>query len=218
MEVNDYLKKVGLENVEVFKDSFLEEELKLISIEEASLNEEEKQKLYVYKIPKVSEDGTCTLPDELQDEPYDVRKKFENDSEMIFTKKIVELLKEQTASEWAGIYKKIGNDLIKLYYLGTASRPEFPLSDEFAKISNNSKVGMTGKAIIVNDVEEHVKQGKSYYSCDNKVKSELCLPILKDGKIWGIIDMEAFNKKHFSDQRIFRVAMIGLYFIEKIKN
>ncbi len=216
MNVKEYLDSIGLDKTEEFKDTFLEEELKLITVEAVSLTDEERKQLYTYPIPKISEDGSCTLPDQLEDEPYDVSRKFNDDRKMVFIKKIVELLKEQTASEWAGIYKKINDKLVKLYYIEAPSRPEFPLTEDFAKISNNSKVGMSGKAILVNDVEAHVEQGKAYYNCDNKVKSELCLPILVNGKVWGIIDLEAFNKKHYSDQRIFRAAMIAVYFSEKI--
>src|SRR3989344_6572213 len=204
MNAKGYLDSIGLDKTEEFKDTFLEEELKLIPVEDVSLADEERKQLYTYPIPKISEDGTCTLPDQLEDEPYDVSRKFNDDRKMMFIKKIVELLKEQTASEWAGIYKKIDDSLVKLYSIGSPSRPEFPLTNDFAKTSNNSTVGITGKAIVVNDVEAHVEQGKAYYNCDSKVKPELCLPIIIDGKVWGVIDLEAFNKKHYSDQRIFR--------------
>ena len=89
--------------------------------------------------------------------------------------------------------------LVKLAYYGAASRAEFPLSSEFAKISNNSTVGLTGKAKVINDVAAYLGTGGEYYTCDPKVQAEACLPLYnQSGKIIGIVDAEDFNKNVFT--------------------
>jgi hypothetical protein len=42
--------------------------------------------------------------------------------------------------------------LMKLAYTGAPSRAYFPLTEEFAKSSNNSTVAMTGNTGIIQDV------------------------------------------------------------------
>src|SRR5206468_690344 len=99
-----------------------------------------------------------------------------------------------------GIYRKTQmrngeTVLVKESYLGVMSRPEFPLTQEFAEHSNNSTVGLTGKAVIIQDVRAHAGP---YYNCDSKVNSELCVPIInQNNAIIGIIDAESFKPNHF---------------------
>ena len=65
-------------------------------------------------------------------------------------------------------------------------------------MSNNSTVGLTGKARIINDVGVYLSAGGEYYTCDPKVQSEACLPIFaSDGSLIGIVDSEAFGKNVF---------------------
>ena len=106
-------------------------------------------------------------------------------------------------SNWFGIYQKRQNSaggsvLVKLSYFGEPSRAEFPLTPEFAAISNNSSVGLSGKARIINDVPAYLQLGGEYYTCDPKVLAEACLPLLNEaGQVVGIIDSEAFDKDVF---------------------
>lgn len=216
MNTTEYLDAIGLET-ETVVDKFFLDELKMVEPEATTLTGEDKERYYSYPIPKIMGDDTCSLPDQLEEQPYDLRKHFNDDKMIVFFNRIVELLQEQTAAEWVGIYKKIDNKLVKLAYRGTPSRPEFPLTEDFAKKSNNSKVGMTGKAIVVKNVQEWVEEGKAYYNCDSKVKSELCIPILIGGKIWGIFDLEAFDKSHFTERRICTVVETCLYLEKYLK-
>ena len=52
MNAKGYLDSIGLDKTEEFKDTFLEEELKLIAVEDVSLADEERKQLYTYPIPK----------------------------------------------------------------------------------------------------------------------------------------------------------------------
>ena len=111
-----------------------------------------------------------------------------------------------------GIYKKLntksGPALVKLAYRGSPSRAEFPLTKKFAEHSNNSTVGLSGKAVLVDNVEKYIEEGKPYYECDNKVQSELCVPIFSEKrKIIGIIDLESFQKNFFENKKIIQTAL-----------
>ena len=69
---------------------------------------------------------------------------------------------------WTGTCKKFGSRLVKLAYVGVPCRAEYLLTEEFAKTINNSKVGLTGRASVINDVEAHLSKGGAYCKCDEK--------------------------------------------------
>lgn len=126
--------------------------------------------------------------------------------------KIVEFLQKEIGSDWTGIYKKLntqtGKALVKLAHQGIASKLEFPLTEEFAKHSNNSTVGLTGKAVLVDNVKKHLKNGKPYYRYDLNSQSELCMPILLgDKEVIGILNLESFKENFFDDKKIIKAAI-----------
>src|SRR4029077_4003415 len=88
--------------------------------------------------------------------------------------------------------------LVKVSYVGRASRAEFPLTTEFAQRSTNSTVGLTGRSTVIDDVSKHVEAGGGFYVCDDGVQSEACVPIL-DGayQVVGIVDAEAKDSAFF---------------------
>ena len=153
-----------------------------------------EQDLLSFKVPRLTPEGTCSASHELEEKPYDLRAILKiNDKEQ----------EEITAlkSDWIGIYQIATNAdgeqvLAKLAYKGIPSRAEFPLNEEFAKTSNNSTVGLTGKALVIDSVKDF--EGP-YYTCDSAVNSEACLPIFNSDKtkVIGIIDAESFSENYF---------------------
>lgn len=125
---------------------------------------------------------------------------------------IKENVSKATHVDWFGIYRKLRNSngeivLAKESYFGVFSRPEFPLTEEFAKKSNNSTVGLTGKAIVIQDVYAH---SGAYYKCDGKVQSEFCVPILdKSNSVIGILDAESLPKNFYTDERLLQIAKVA---------
>jgi L-methionine (R)-S-oxide reductase len=109
--------------------------------------------------------------------------------------------------DWIGVYRKVDHDglaqLVKESYLGAPSRPFFPLTEEFAQGSNNSWVGLNGKAKLVQDITQY--QGP-YYECNSLVLSELCAPIFFKDQVIGIIDVESHSKDFFTPERVLAVA------------
>ena len=119
---------------------------------------------------------------------------------------VVTRLSMMTGADWVGIYQRRavrgGESLVKLAYRGRASRAEFPLTEAFAQGSTNSRVGLDGMALVIDDVAMHVATGAGFYVCDSAVQSEMCLPIFDEtGKTIGIIDAEAEPLAFFNEER-----------------
>jgi L-methionine (R)-S-oxide reductase len=100
--------------------------------------------------------------------------------------------------------------LVKLAYRGSPSRAEFPLTEEFAAHSNNSSVGLTGHARVIQDVVSYAAAGGQYYTCDPSVMAEVCLPLFCNGHVCGIIDAETAVKDFFTPTALCRVVAFAL--------
>lgn len=181
---------------------------------------EQRDALYRYRVPKVSTDGVCSIHDQLAPEPYDLEVAIGRRDERLTRSlralgALVETVMQETQTGWVGVYQKrrmpSGPALVKLAYRGEASRAEFPLTEAFAAKSNNSAVGLSGKARLLNDINAHVRQGGAYYECDPKVSSEVCLPIFEsDGSICGIVDAESARPAHFTPERLAWFVALAL--------
>ncbi len=179
--------------------------------------------LYRYEVPLMSEDGTCSLIDEMNPVAYDLAKILGGENEATTRKlKLLNILVTRanmvTGSDWVGIYQRrrlvSGSEaLVKLAYRGRPSRAEFPLNAEFAQRSTNSEVALSGQAKLIDDVSAFVAEGGGFYVCDDAVQSEFCVPLLDaDGTVIGIIDAEASPKAFFNADRqaaIVAMAMVA---------
>ena len=176
-----------------------------------------------YQIPELGEGGACSIFAQLQPEPYDLIKTLSADSArctihsttaLTNLQAITNYYQQHTNLDWFGIYQSRVNQqseavLVKLAYYGAESRPEFPLTVEFAEYSNNSTVGLSGVAKVINNVADYVAGGGEYYTCDPKVSAEACLPLFdQSGKIVGIIDAEDFNNNVFTADAIALLVAI----------
>jgi putative methionine-R-sulfoxide reductase with GAF domain len=177
--------------------------------------------LYTYPVPMLSEDGTCSIVDEMAPVPYDLTGILGGRSEqttrrLALLERLVERAQETTGADWIGIYQKRTNAagipvLVKVSYVGRPSRAEFPLTHEFAEKSTNSTVGLTGRATVIEDVSRYVEAGGGFYVCDDGVQSEACVPILDDDRqVVGIVDAEAKPKGFFGSERLAVIAALAL--------
>jgi putative methionine-R-sulfoxide reductase with GAF domain len=177
--------------------------------------------LYSYSVPMLTEDGTCSIVNEMAPVPYDLGAILGGRSEqttrrLALLERLVERVQETTGADWVGIYQNRVNSagvpvLVKLSYVGRPSRAEFPLTREFAEKSTNSTVGLTGRATVIDDVSKHVEAGGGFYVCDEGVQSEACLPILGEGReVEGIVDAEAKPRSFFGAERLAVVAALAL--------
>ncbi len=191
------------------------------------LEEEEIKSLYTYRVPEQHEDGTCSVTDALREEPYSLASRLlgmeapvewstlalhPHTIRLWRLRRLVRKLRRDTGVQWLGVYRIVAGKqgfpvLVKEAYDDdppSPSRAEFPLTAEFEQKSNNVRVALSGRPILIQDVEEH--RGP-YYQCDGRVQSEFCCPILSpSGRCFGIIDSEAHAKGHFTAEHI---ALIG---------
>lgn len=177
--------------------------------------------LYSYQVPMLSDDGSCSLIEELAPQPYDLTdilggRNEANKRKLLLLNQLVEHATQLTGADWLGIYQARQNNmantvLVKLAYRGRPSRAEFPLNAEFAKGSTNSTVGLNGHAKVIDDVAAFTAEGGGFYVCDDAVQSETCLPIFDEaGKIIGIIDAEASPKAFFNSDRLSNLVAMAL--------
>jgi putative methionine-R-sulfoxide reductase with GAF domain len=182
--------------------------------------------LFRFPVPELGEDGACSLLDTLAPEPYDLTAWFGAPSAPAHEALrnlavLLESTNHQVAADWLGVYAVRGSDddarLVKLSYLGRHSRAEFPLTEDFAAKSNNSRVGLSGWGAVIDDVEQWCQLGGGYYTCDPAVQSEVCLPVLDaEGKVLGIIDAEASSKAYFDAERLAWLAALAAVLSEPL--
>lgn len=213
MLIASYIERSGLR--EWAELDYLEIEREIQWLEHVLDEQPAAEVQWQYLVPELGEGGACSLFGQLADEPYDLSqilggRTAGNKQALQQLQRFCHAFQQRTGMEWFGIYQARVNAeqqpvLVKLVYYGAASRAEFPLSAEFARYSNNSSVGLTGKARVINDIPQYLARGGDYYTCDPKVQAEACLPLFdQSGKIVGIIDAEAFQ------QNVFHPASLAL--------
>lgn len=168
--------------------------------------------LYRYTVPMLSEDGSCSLIEEMDPTPYDLAvllggRSEETTRRLQLLNRVVDRATAVTGADWLGIYQKRARPglppaLVKLAYRGRPSRAEFPLTPEFAQGSTNSTVGLEGTARVIHDVAAYTAAGGGFYVCDDAVQSEACLPIIAGGAVVGILDAEAAPRNFFTPRRL----------------
>jgi len=176
-------------------------------------------RLYQVKVPKLSADGSCSLHGELDPTPYDLGlvlggRETRTSMCLLILDELLEHVANRTGIEWLGVYQvrpvKNGRALVKLAYSGKHSRAEFPLTDEFAKQSNNVAVALSGQPRVIQDVKAHVAAGGAYYECDPDIVSEACLPLFDaKGSVIGILDAESAMKNAFVGDRLAALVVLA---------
>jgi putative methionine-R-sulfoxide reductase with GAF domain len=216
-----YLRSAGLAQVEGHEGEVALAVADLLEAMAERIAVDDPASLYTYPVPMLSEDGTCSVLDELAPVPYDLTGILGGRTEqatrrLALLERLVERAQETTGSDWLGIYQRRVNTarlpvLVKLAYVGRPSRAEFPLTREFAEGSTNSTVGLTGRALVIDDVKRHVDAGGGFYVCDDTIQSEACLPILDgNGGVAGIVDAEAKPASFYGPTRLAILAALAI--------
>ncbi|EFC40528.1 predicted protein [Naegleria gruberi] len=179
----------------------------------------EETKLFQYSVPKKVQGGGFMCSRVMDEKPFDLFEqvfvKFMENCEkrelaryVHLLYKLVNAIQQQVGCDWMGIYRNFEGCLYKMSYYGKYSRADFPIDEEHAKSSTNSFVALNRVVVTLDDVNSASDSGQPYYSCDVKVQSECCAPILdiQNGTTLGIIDAEAHNAHYFTlERRIFIV-------------
>jgi putative methionine-R-sulfoxide reductase with GAF domain len=219
--IRGYLRAAGLESL-VGREEHVERAVRdLMDAMSEKVPVSDPASLYMYSVPMLTGDGTCSIVDQLAPVPYDLTGILGGRSEqatrrLALLERLVERVQETTGSDWVGVYQRRANAagtpvLVKLAYVGRPSRAEFPLTPEFAERSTNSTVGLTGRATVLDDVGKHVEAGGGFYVCDDGIQAEACVPILDaERQVVGIVDAEAKQKGFFGADRLAVVAALAL--------
>jgi L-methionine (R)-S-oxide reductase len=220
--IRRYLRTAGLESL-VGREEAVDRALRdLIEAMTEKVEIADLDSLYRYTVPLLSEDGTCSVVDQMSPTPYDLTPMLGGRSDqttrrLALMERLVERVRETTGADWIGIYQRRANGaggelLVKLSYVGRPSRAEFPLTREFAERSTNSTVGLTGRSTVIDDVGKHVEAGGGFYVCDSGIQSEACVPILGEGgdDVLGIVDAEAKPRGFFGSERLAIIAALAL--------
>lgn len=85
-------------------------------------------------------------------------------------------------SVFAGFYLYDGTKLILGPFQGNVSCVRIPLGKGVC-----GEVAQEKKTIIVGDVTKHT----NYISCDSKARSEIVVPMIKDHKLIGVLDLDS---------------------------
>jgi L-methionine (R)-S-oxide reductase len=218
--ITQYLRMAGLESLLGREADVERAVLDLMEAMGEKVEISDPDSLYRYQVPMLTEDGACSIVDELAPVPYDLSAILGGRSDqatrrLALLERLVERTQETTGADWIGVYQRRANGaglpvLVKLAYVGRPSRAEFPLTREFAERSTNSTVGLTGRATVIDDVAKHVEAGGGFYVCDDGVQSEACVPVLAGGDVVGIIDAEAKPRGFFGADRLAVVAALAL--------
>lgn len=219
--IRGYLRAAGLESLEGREEDIELAIHDLVATLSGKAALDDASSLYTYRVPMLSEDGTCSILDEMAPVPYDLSAILGGRTEQTTRRLallggLVRRILETTGADWAGIYQRRMNAagvpvLVKLAYSGRPSRAEFPLTREFAERSTNSTVGLTGRATVIEDVSRHVEAGGGFYVCDDGIQSEACVPILDEARaVAGIVDVEARPTGFFGAQRLAAIAALAM--------
>ena len=83
---------------------------------------------------------------------------------------------------WAGFYVLRGDTLVLGPFQGKPACVRIALGKGVC-----GTAAQTGQTQLVKNVHEF----KGHIACDSASKSEIVIPIFKDGKVWGVLDIDA---------------------------
>ena len=92
---------------------------------------------------------------------------------------------------WAGFYLSEGDRLVLGPFQGKPACIEIPLGKGVC-----GTAAASGKTLLVPDV--HLFQG--HIACDADSNSELVVPIKKDGRVAGVIDLDSPERGRFTEE------------------
>jgi L-methionine (R)-S-oxide reductase len=219
--ITSYLRVAGLESL-LGREAEVERAARdLVDAMGEKVEISDPESLYRYHVPMLTEDGACSIVEQLAPVPYDLTailggRTAQTTRRLALLERLVERTQETTGADWVGIYQRRVNAagidvLVKVSYVGLPSRAEFPLTREFAERSTNSTVGLTGRSTVLDDVSKHVEAGGGFYVCDSGVQSEACVPILDAARqVIGIVDVEAKPRGFFGAERLAVIAALAM--------
>jgi len=103
------------------------------------------------------------------------------------------LMEQLPDINWVGFYLLEGSQLVLGPFQGRVACTEIALSRGVC-----GHVATTKKSIIVDDVD----QFPGHIVCDSRSRSELVVPMLKDGELLGVLDIDSASLRRFRIQEL----------------
>jgi len=102
------------------------------------------------------------------------------------------LHRERPHYDWVGIYLLEGNELVLGRYVGKPTpHTRIPLDKGICGAAASS-----GRTLIVDDVNADPR----YLACSLETRSEIVVPIIRDGRVLGEIDIDSDRPAAFTDE------------------
>jgi L-methionine (R)-S-oxide reductase len=122
---------------------------------------------------------------------------------------VVRLLKDGMADyTWVGIYLLDGNELVLGPYVGKPSpHTRIPLGRGICGAAAAEK-----SVIIVDDVNEDPR----YLACSVDTKSEIVVPIMQDGEVYGEIDIDSDRRAAFGPDDLWLLEPIAALLADRL--
>ncbi|RVQ67715.1 GAF domain-containing protein [Croceicoccus ponticola] len=92
---------------------------------------------------------------------------------------------------WAGFYRTIGDELVLGPFVGRPACIRIPMGKGVC-----GTAAAEARTVLVEDV--HAFPG--HIACDAASQSELVVPIIRDGKVLAVIDLDSPNRARFDEE------------------
>ncbi len=117
------------------------------------------------------------------------------------------LYQELPDVNWAGVYSLAGDVLLLGPFQGRPACVEIPLEQ-----------GVCGTAALTGEVQRvaNVHDFESHIACDAASESELVIPLIRDGEMIGVLDIDSPHPDRFSEADEAGILRISEIFLDSI--
>ena len=112
----------------------------------------------------------------------------------VIARTVARLSQEQATFDWVGVYLVEGDQLVLGPYRGTPTEHErIPVGQGVC-----GSVAATGHTEVVPDVRAR----PGHIACDINTRSEVVVPIVRDGKVLGVLDVDSNTLDAFGEREV----------------
>jgi L-methionine (R)-S-oxide reductase len=108
---------------------------------------------------------------------------------------------------WAGFYVLRGDDLVLGPFQGKPACVRIPVRPEAKGVCGAA--ASEGRTLVVKDVHEF----PGHIACDSASISELAVPLIKDGALWGVLDLDSPTPARFDGEDAAGMEMLAATFL-----
>jgi len=102
---------------------------------------------------------------------------------------------------WAGFYRVIGDQLVLGPFIGKPA---------CIRIDIGSGVCGTAAALGATQVVPNVKEFPGHIACDAESRSELVVPVVREGRVLGVIDLDSPLIGRFDEEDVSGMQLVAI--------